>query len=77
MHKDEIPELKALECEICSKYIDKEKFSYEGEKNKIIRELIEGFNKIRYNKKFTSLIPQVQSNLVLGFKDPKKNTYKD
>ncbi|MFX0099193.1 MAG: thiamine-phosphate synthase family protein [Candidatus Hodarchaeota archaeon] len=64
-------------CQICSKYLNQDIFEVEDEKSGIIKDLIDNFNRIRFNKKFISLIPEVQSNLVLGMKDPTKNAQVD
>lgn len=68
-HMKEFPVLEKESCAICSKYLDQKLFETEKEKSEIIKELVENFNRIRYNKQFISLIPEVQSNLVLGMKD--------
>nr|MDO8118605.1 thiamine-phosphate synthase family protein [Candidatus Sigynarchaeota archaeon] len=77
MHVNEIPVLAFGSCAICSKYVDASSLNQGSEEQEIINALIEGYNKIRHDQKFINLIPEVQSNLVLGFKSETKNGIND
>nr|MDO8116542.1 thiamine-phosphate synthase family protein [Candidatus Sigynarchaeota archaeon] len=77
MHMNEIPALASEPCKICSKYVDAPLLTQGSEEQEIINALIEGYKKIRHDQKFINIIPEVQSNLVLGFKSETKNGIND
>jgi len=77
LHMAEIPVLRDEKCMLCSKYLDKAMIQASSESREILEELAENFNRIKENKKYASIIPEVQSNLVLGSKDPGKNSIED
>ncbi len=76
-HITEIPELGKEGCNICTKYLNNTVLIAEDERRGIIEELLDNFRRIAINKRYALLIPEVQSNLVLGFKDPGRNDLDD
>ncbi len=72
-HISEIPVLGEQGCTICTKYLNPAIMVLEDERRAIIDELLENFRRIAKNKRYVSLIPEVQSNLVLGLVDPGRN----
>jgi predicted fused transcriptional regulator/phosphomethylpyrimidine kinase/predicted transcriptional regulator len=76
-HVSEIPVLGEQGCTICTKYLNPTIMVMEDERRAIIDELLENFHRIANNKRYVSLIPEVQSNLVLGFVDPERNGLDD
>ena len=76
-HVSEIPALGEQDCKICTKYLDKAIISMEDECLLVIEELLENFHRIANNKRYASLVPEVQSNLVLGLSNPDRNGLDD
>jgi predicted fused transcriptional regulator/phosphomethylpyrimidine kinase/predicted transcriptional regulator len=76
-HVSEIPVLGEQGCKICTKYLNPANMVMEDERRAIIDELLENFHRIANNKRYVSLIPEVQSNLVLGLVDPGRNDLDD
>lgn len=77
IHGTEIQELGEERCSICSMYLDKTLLKMDEERILIFDELLEEYNRIRNNKAYIALIPEVQSNLVMGLKNPEKNGIDD
>jgi len=77
LHGDEIQSLNEERCAICSMYLDKTLLKMDVERRLIFDELQEAYNRIRNNKSYVALIPEVQSNLVMGLKNPEKNCIDD
>lgn len=77
MHVEEIPELGTRDCRICSKYLDETLLSQGHEASKILIALVEGFEQVSKIPNLASILPEVQSNIVLGFKDQAKNSIND
>ena len=80
IHKNEEKELKENNCLICSKYLNEEEINknpFISPSQEILQELQDSIELLQDIPRFPSIIPQVQSNLVLGFENPKKNTIKD
>ncbi|MEX2684790.1 MAG: thiamine-phosphate synthase family protein [Candidatus Sigynarchaeota archaeon] len=76
-HVAEIPGLGNEGCNICTKYLNQGILILEDERRAIIEELLDNFRRISNNKRYVSLIPEVQTNLVLGFNDPGRNDIDD
>jgi len=76
-HVAEIPELGKEGCNICTKYLNQAVLIIEDERRGIVEELLDNFRRISTNKRYVSLIPEVQSNIVLGFTDPGRNGLDD
>ncbi|MHA1371974.1 MAG: thiamine-phosphate synthase family protein, partial [Promethearchaeota archaeon] len=62
---------------ICSKYLDINTFEGERERIEILEKLVKAFDQLRYNTRFVSVIPEVQSNLILGLSNPDLNSPND
>ncbi|MHA1683698.1 MAG: thiamine-phosphate synthase family protein [Promethearchaeota archaeon] len=76
-HMQDIPELAELKCDICSKYLNRGMFTAGESRGKVLGDLVDGFEKLKNNIKFIKLIPEVQSNLVLGLENPLSNGVND
>ncbi len=77
MHMAEISSLATESCKICSKYVDPALLKRGSDELEVVKELLDGYETIRYNRKYIDLIPEVQSNLVCGFKNERKNEVHD
>jgi predicted fused transcriptional regulator/phosphomethylpyrimidine kinase/predicted transcriptional regulator len=77
IHCDEIPLLQDEHCSICSMYLDKSMLQMDSERRLIYDELLAAYDRIRNNKAYVALIPEVQSNLVMGLMAPDKNDIDD
>jgi len=77
IHGGEIVALQEGHCAICSMYLDKNLLQMDSERRMIFDELLEAYNRIRNNKSYVALIPEVQSNLVMGLSAPEKNEIDD
>ncbi|NMC06008.1 MAG: hypothetical protein GYA24_12405 [Candidatus Lokiarchaeota archaeon] len=76
-HVSEVPVLGVRGCTICTKYLDKAVLSMESDRRAIVQELLDSFHRMQYNKRYVSIIPEVQSNIVLGFVNPDRNDIND
>jgi hypothetical protein len=76
-HSSAIPALKQASCDICSRYLAADAFPLNDERGRIVEDLLAAFNRLRFNQGFIELIPEVQSNLVLGYTDPSRNSILD
>lgn len=72
-HVAEIPSLEAGGCAICSKYLDPSVVAAADERGSILHELIVAARHACALPGFPALVPEVQSNIVLGTATPGKD----